>query len=186
MYGMVNAALESMIVEAYGTGAWERIRRRAGVDTEVFVTNESYPDDTTYQLLNAAGEIIGKTVNELLTLFGVHWALKTADQGYGELMAASGRTFREFMLHLPSLHTRVGLIFPNLQPPEFQCTEVRDGAILLHYRSGREGLGPMVTGLILGLGERFRVQVKVTLMPPATGCELFLVEWIERQISPKG
>ena len=44
MYGMVNKALHNMVLEAHGEQIWEQIRTRAGVDIEVFISNEGYPD----------------------------------------------------------------------------------------------------------------------------------------------
>ena len=58
MYGMVNKALQNMVVEAHGEQIWEQIRTRAGVDIEVFVSNQGYPDEITYQLAGAASEVL--------------------------------------------------------------------------------------------------------------------------------
>jgi hypothetical protein len=48
MYGMVNKALEDMVVERFSEDAWERIKAEAGVDIDVFISNEGYPDEITY------------------------------------------------------------------------------------------------------------------------------------------
>jgi hypothetical protein len=59
------------------------------------------------------------------------------------------------------MHTRVGMIFPELKPPRFECGEVTDHSMLLHHHTFRPGLGPMVKGLVLGLGKRFETPVRV-------------------------
>ncbi len=179
MYGMINKALQHMVVEAHGEEVWERIRTRAGVEVEVFISNEGYPDEITYQLAGAASEVLGAPVEDLLRAFGSYWVLKTARQGYGDLMAAGGRTLREFLLNLPDLHTRVALIFPELRPPEFSCSEVTANSLRLHYRSTREGLTPFVVGLVEGLGEMFQTPVAVVPVPEAhgPGRDEFLVSW---------
>jgi hypothetical protein len=74
-------------------------------------------------------------------------------------MATGGRTLREFLLNLPDLHTRVALIFPELRPPEFACSEVTANSLRLHYRSTREGLTPFVVGLVEGLGGMFQTRL---------------------------
>lgn len=179
MYGMVNKALQNMVLEAHGEEVWEQIRTRAGVDVEVFISNEGYPDEITYQLAGAASEVLQAPVEDLLRAFGSYWVLKTARQGYGELMAAGGRTLREFLLNLPNLHTRVCLIFPHLRPPEFSCSDVAANSLRLRYRSTRQGLTPFVVGLVEGLGEMFETPVVVTLVPGAhgPGRDEFLVSW---------
>ena len=45
MYGMVNKAVEDMVCMHHGEEAWEQIKSKAGVDVEVFVSNEGYPDE---------------------------------------------------------------------------------------------------------------------------------------------
>jgi hypothetical protein len=59
------------------------------------------------------------------------------------------------------LHARLGLTFPQLQPPSFDCTEIEDDSLNLHYQSTREGLAPMVIGLVKGLGARFNTEVDI-------------------------
>lgn len=186
MYGMLTKALESMIREGHGEAMWLRIRAAAGVDVEVFVSNEPYPDDVTFRLAVAAAEALETPVAELLRAFGSFWVLKTARQGYGDMLAACGRTLPEFLTNLPSLHTRVGLIFPRLQPPEFQCVDVRPNSLRLLYRSSREGLTPFVVGLIEGLGVMFETPVTVTPVPEAhgPGRDEFLIEWPASPLEP--
>jgi len=58
--------------------------------------------------------------------------------------------------NLDDLHVHLSNIMPNLIPPSFQCENVTKNSMLLHYRSSRQGLTPMVLGLLKGLGERFQ------------------------------
>ncbi|CAA9234581.1 MAG: hypothetical protein AVDCRST_MAG52-1242, partial [uncultured Blastococcus sp.] len=60
-----------------------------------------------------------------------------------------------------SLHARIRLTMPALVPPSFRCTDVTDTSLRLHYHSHRDGLAPMVTGLLRGLGARFDTPVGV-------------------------
>lgn len=161
MYGMVNKALEDMVVEGFGEEGWERIKTEAGVDVDVFISNQGYPDAITYQLVAAASTVLNRPATELLEAFGVHWVVKTAREGYGDLMAANGRTLPEFLLNLPNFHARVSLIFPHLQPPRFVCTDVTDQSLRLHYYSHRAGLAPLVRGLLRGLSQMFDTLVRV-------------------------
>jgi hypothetical protein len=51
---------------------------------------------------------------------------------------------------------------PNLPPPTFECTDMEENSLSLHYRSDREGLTPMILGLVQGLGNRFDTEVDIT------------------------
>ena len=182
MYGLVNKALEEMVASAHGPETWERIKAEAGVDVEMFLAHEAYPDDVTYSLAGAASKVLGAPVPELLEAFGVHWVTKTAPAGYGQLMDSGGRSLAEFLKNLPAFHTRVGLIFPHLQPPVFACSDAGPRSLRLHYRSHRAGLAPFVVGLLKGLGERFRTPLIVTpavVRGEGADHDEFLLEWEE-------
>jgi hypothetical protein len=158
---MVNKAVEQMVCAHHGEEVWERIRVRADVDVDVFISNESYPDDITYRLVGAASDELGLPAEQVLVAFGEHWVLHTARDGYGGLMQAAGRTLPEFLVNLPNFHSRVQMIFPNLQPPRFACSDVTESSLNLHYRTHRAGLGPFVVGLLQGLGKMFDTPVTV-------------------------
>jgi len=180
MYGLVNKALCEMVTRGYGEATWERIRAQAGVEVEVFISMDPYPDELTYQLVGAASQLLGEDVERLLYVFGRHWVLDTAAQHYGHLLQAGGRSFREFLLALPNFHTRVSLMMPQLVPPEFACTDVGERTLHLHYRSQRPGLAPFVEGLLDGLGERFHVEVRSRRVPARSdgpGHTVFDVSW---------
>ena len=59
------------------------------------------------------------------------------------------------------MHAHIGTVFPNLQPPSFQCTDITDHSMRLHYYSERAGLAPMVIGLLKGLGTMFNQPIAV-------------------------
>lgn len=161
MYGLVNKAMEDLIRSTHGDETWALVKRKAGVDTDVFLTMEPYPDSMSYGLVAAASEVLGRPAAELLEALGMHWTLYTAREGYGDLFRLGGATFKDFMLNLHMLHTRVALTFPKLEPPSFWCTHVTDGSLTLHYQSKRAGLGPMVLGLVKGLAIMYNTTVTV-------------------------
>jgi hypothetical protein len=61
MYGMINKAVEDMVCMQFGESVWEDIKSRAGVDIDVFMSNEAYPDEMTFQLVGAASKVLKMT-----------------------------------------------------------------------------------------------------------------------------
>ena len=53
MYGLVNKAVEGLICSRFGEDIWEPIKRGAGVEVDVLLSMEGYPDDVTYRLVTA-------------------------------------------------------------------------------------------------------------------------------------
>lgn len=180
MYGMVNKAIEEMICRMHDETTWERVKARAQVDVDVFISNETYPDEVTHRLVGAASELTGRPAAEILEAFGEHWVLKTATEGYGSLMEAGGKNLPDFLANLPNFHSRVAMIFPQLLPPNFNVSDVTERSLKLHYRTHRSGLASFVVGLLRGLGRRFGTAVRVRLeQSRENGAkhDVFLVEW---------
>jgi hypothetical protein len=161
MYGLVNRALEEMIRSGHGDATWDAIKARAGVDIDVFIRMEQYPDGVTHQLVGATCEILGLSPDEALKAFGEYWVLYTGSDGYGEFLDSAGGSVFEFLGNLNDLHSRVGVLYENLSPPSFECSDVTAGSLVLHYYSKRDGLAPMIIGLVTGLGKRFNTPVSV-------------------------
>lgn len=180
MYGMVNKALEDMVISEYGEPTWESIKEKANVDVDVFVRSEGYADSITYSLVGAASEVLQLPAHEILEKFGVHWVVRTAQESYGDLMATGGRTLREFLVNLPEFHSRVSLIFPELAPPQFACSDVKEDSLCLHYKSHRAGLAPFVVGLLKGLSQLYQTPATIEhVVRKADGADHdeFLIRW---------
>jgi len=180
MYGLVNKGIEELVVTNFGVEKWELIKLKAGVDVDVFISNEGYPDDLTFKLVGAAVEVLGIPAEDILIAFGEHWVLQTAAQNYGPMMKSGGSSLKEFLVNLPNFHTRVAMIYPNLEPPRFQCTDVMDGGLHLHYHSHRSGLTSFVTGLIQGLGKLYETPCTSTILKRKDQGEdhdVFAVTW---------
>ena len=184
MYGMVNKAVEEMVVMHHGEEAWERIKAKAGIDVDVFMSNEGYPDQVTYALVGAASEVLKTPADRILEAFGEHWILHTAQEGYGGLLRAGGKTLPEFLVNLPNFHTRVAMIFPNLQPPSFSCSDVGPTSLNLHYKTQRPGMSAFVVGLIQGLGKMYATPVAIRIAASrAEGADhdVFHIDWSDSQ-----
>ena len=182
MYGLVNKAVQDLVVTQFGQEEWEAIMDKAGVRVDSFLCMKAYPDEITYSLVAAASEILNLTPAQVLEAFGEHWIVYTAQEGYGDLLEMAGGSLVEFLQHLDALHARVGLSFPELRPPSFRCSDVTDNSVRLHYESERQGLAPMVVGLLKGLGKRFNTTVDVSWEESTDGGrthDVFLIRFEE-------
>ena len=180
MYGLVNKAVEDLAMTLGGRELWVAIVERAGLEMQVFVAMEAYPDAVTASLVEAASEVLGLSQEEVLEAFGEHWIRYTGREGYGPLLSAMGSTLPQFLGNLDAMHSRIALSMPSLRPPSFACDEVDDRTLVVRYWSERPGLAPMVTGLLRGLAEWFDLVVTVAANSPRPeGCDhdTFLVTY---------
>lgn len=161
MFGLVNKGIEEMVCSQFGEDIWENIKEKAEVDEVTFISMDSYPDEMTYRLVDAASEVLNISATDVLEAFGQYWVLFTAAEGYADLMSITGDNLPEFLQNLDNLHGRVGLSFPDLNMPGFQCSNLKSESLDLHYYSNRPGLTPLVIGILKGLGKRFDTEVDV-------------------------
>jgi len=167
MYGMVNRALEGMVLDNFGEGVWAKIKARAGIDVESFSSFSSYDDSVTYGLAGAASEELDRPLPELLREFGHYWIEFALKSSYGPILRQSGNDLHELLPTLDQMHVRIGRSFPELKPPSFNVLSDDGRLIRLRYDSPREGLAPFVVGLLEGLGAMFNTPVTVTHGEPA-------------------
>lgn len=160
MYGLANKILQDMLVERYGADKWETIREKSGVGEAFFVAMKCYPDETTYRVVGTASETLGLSAEQVLFEFGEYWIGK-AEQNYEEMVSFAGRNLVDILDGVDDMHARATLIFPEMQPPSFRCSDVAEDSFRLHYRSVRQGLAPFVEGLLAGLGKRLDTPVDI-------------------------
>ena len=168
MYGLVNRAVHEMVVSQFGKEAWQSIAKKAQLDVSEFVSMQAYDDDVTYRMVAAASEVLNLEPDQVLEAFGEYWTVFTAAEGYGNMMTLAGDSLVEFLQNLDELHARVGLNFPELRPPSFECHDIQANSLRVRYFSERPGLTALVVGLIRGLGRRFDTAVEVDILSRAS------------------
>ncbi len=180
MYGIVNKAIEELVLSNFGEEKWELIKKRGDLELDFFISNQPYDDAITYQLAKAVSEEMNIPLGEVFTAFGEWWILKTGKEKYGGLMQSGGSSLKEFLINLPAFHNRVMLIYPKLTPPEFKISHIEEKSIQVHYFSKREGLQQFVRGLLQGLGKMYQVNTAIELLESREGGsshEVFKVSW---------
>lgn len=180
MYGIVNKAIQDLVITKFGLQKWENIRTLSGIEHDFFISSESYDDQITFQLAQAIAQEMKMNLDEVLIAFGEWWVVKTTTEKYGDLMESGGKNLKDFLLNLPLFHNRVMLLYPKLTPPEFRITDVTEFSLHLHYISQREGLRDFVRGLIQGLGIIFKTTVFIELLQTkenGSTQEIFKISW---------
>jgi len=164
MYGLVNQAIQGLVVDNFGEENWKAIKQKAGVTEDAFLSNEIYDDSITFNLAVSASEVLNIPLADVLKTFGKYWIIKVGNEKYGPLMKSGGDNFIDFIVNLPNFHSRVMLIYSDIKPPEFIVEKVTDSQLKLHYYSTRQGLTDFMFGLIQGLGELYQTPIDIKLI----------------------
>lgn len=154
MYGIINQSIQELILKEFGEETWLRILNKSGVDVAEFQNHEVYDDSYTYKLAGAISEILDTKLENVLKMFGEFWIIEISQKKYPSMMATGGSCFKEFMLNLPTFHNRVYLTYPKLIAPEFKVREDNE-SLLVEYHSAREGLAPLMEGMLIGITKMF-------------------------------
>jgi hypothetical protein len=164
MHGAVNQAVEDLIVSKFDENTWLKIKKESGFTEEMFLSNEPYPDQLTFDLVVATHNVTGMEVEDVLKALGEYWVLETGVKKYGALLKSGGDGFEEFVMYLPKFHGRVMLLYPNIIPPEFEVEKTMEGEMILQYHSQRDGLTMFVYGLMIGIGKMFDHPIEVEVI----------------------
>ncbi|XP_068613334.1 LOW QUALITY PROTEIN: soluble guanylate cyclase 88E-like [Brachionichthys hirsutus] len=155
MYGLYLEAVNDYINESYGEDVWRLIENRAEIPHLMFVRHQMYNDNLILRLAKAAGEVLGKTHDELMYAFGVYMVKRIGNYGYEQILKVLGRNVRDFINELDNLHEYFRFSFPKVQPPSFCVEEECETSLTLHYRSTRKGFTQFVKGQLSQVGRQF-------------------------------
>ena len=180
MYGIINKAIQDLVLENFGEDKWHIILEKSGIEEDFFISNEPYDDAITLKLAVAISDEMNMSLSAVLIAFGEWWIIRTTSEKYGGLIASGGSSLKEFLENLPKFHNRVMLMYPKLTPPDFKVSEISTNSLNLHYFSEREGLQDFVRGLIQGLGKLFKTPVTIDLIQTrdlGDHHEIFKIRW---------
>ena len=161
MYGMVNQGIRTFISDNHGPEMWAAICADAGISTDEFESTHVYDDAVTYSLVGSISKCLELDPTTVLEVFGKYWTDFAVETPIGKLIHFGGDNLVDVLDNLDDLHSRVNMSMPDLRPPSFDLEDVAENTYLLHYYSDREGLAPMVIGLVHGLADQFNQKVDV-------------------------
>ena len=103
MYGLINSALQDMIVTHFGEEKWRAIHRHSQVPDDSFLTMRRYDDSITYKLAAAASELLDAPMDTCMDMFGRHWVSAIATRNFAALMDAAGSDTVSFLPNVNAL-----------------------------------------------------------------------------------
>ncbi|XP_074650635.1 guanylate cyclase soluble subunit beta-1-like [Tubulanus polymorphus] len=151
--GFVKQALERLVVRNYGDDVWDQISRkifsksRERLESE-FLSSLLNDDQLAFDIVETASQIIKIPKCKIWEMFGEMFFEFCEESGYDKILQVLGGTLMEFLQNLDALHDHLSTIYPGMRTPSFRCLERKDGSILLHFQSDREGLEYIVVGLV--------------------------------------
>ena len=175
MYGMIHQALRDMALQHIDEPEWNTLLRDAGLTQPLFIGMEYYSDETTITLIRLVARRLDMPLDDALQEFGRAWIDFAGASEYGRILRMAGNDFVSFLESLDRMHASIRSNMPRAEMPSFELVKADASEMQLRYRSKREGLAPLVHGILLAVSQRFGERVSVTHFPEATGA-LFTIK----------
>ena len=151
MKGVIFSLLEQLISRDFGEDTWDALLEASQLDG-VYTSLGSYPDEHLTRLVLAASGALAMPPDDVIVWFGRN-ALPVFAERYPQLFEPHD-SMRSFVLTLNDIiHPEVRKLYPGADVPEFDF-EVRDGAVVMGYRSPRR-LCSFAEGLLLGAADHY-------------------------------
>ncbi|KAK3581513.1 hypothetical protein CHS0354_031857 [Potamilus streckersoni] len=169
MYGLLIESIVHHLKQTYGENVWLQIRKAANLQQMAFSTHERYSERVIPNIAEAASQITGKPVEDIMDAFGVAFVTFMAQYGYDKILKVLGRHMRDFLNGLDNLHEYLRFSYSKLRPPSFFVQHESKTGLLLHYRSRRKGFLHYVKGQIRQVGKTFyNTDVKIDVISEDT------------------
>jgi len=175
MKGIINKGIQELVETQFGAEVWEKIRTRARCKEPFCAASENYPDEMTMALVAAASEISGLPPDDILVEFDRFVVPHTFREAYPSYFELAGRSAREFLRNMNRVHDTVTRNSHDASPPRFECEDLPDGRLRLHYHSDR-GLCQAFRGLVLEVGISSE-KVCGSKSPPVPGEGTGIASW---------
>merc|ERR1719348_982268 len=107
-----------------------------------------------------AMKLLGMKDEEFYEGMGVYFVALATELGYGLILSALGRNFRDFFVNLDNLHDYLKFTFQRMKAPSFFIAQEDNNGMTMEYRSKRRGFQYYVQGQVKELSKNFAQEIK--------------------------
>jgi hypothetical protein len=170
MYGLVNHAFKTMIIQNKGEETWIEVCESLGLESLDFNHFEQYEDQITLDVILEYTKLTNQEAEAVLESFGKYWVEFTHESEYQTILHSFAPGPVELIESLDALHSRLELTFDNLSAPSFWTERETENKVLVYYSTTRElPLQFFVVGLLKGIFKLFDKPCKVEIVEDLKG-----------------
>ncbi len=160
MHGLIYNYLQKFVEENYSPEAWKGIIKEAGLKNSNYLPVATYPDADIVQILGAASQATGLSVDDLQEAFGVFIAPMLMGM-YPHLIKDNWKTLELLMNTEEIIHKLVRRKNPGAHPPQLQFEQVDDHTLKFHYASKRR-MSALSKGIMKGVADYYKQSMVIT------------------------
>lgn len=159
MQGIVFTTLAEMIEEKFDIPTLQSILDKANLEDDAFVSTSIYPDSSLVRIVEAASEVSGITVPDLIKVYGEY--LFGHFVKLHEAMILESDNLKDFLLRIDSvIHVEVSKLYPGSSLPIFDYEDIDENNLVMIYQSPRK-MCYLAEGLVIGAAQYFNTPYKL-------------------------
>ena len=134
MYGIINRALEELVIANFRQEKWLAVKQRSAVEADFFISNEATMTRSRRLLATAVSEEMNMPLSDaVMTAFGEWWIVETGKEKHGGLMDYIRPFLRRILVNPRRFWQQGYAIYPKLvNRLEFKVTDVEANSLQLH------------------------------------------------------
>jgi hypothetical protein len=168
MYGLINSALQDMIVTHFGEDKWRRCTH-SGVPEDSFLTMRRYDDEITYRSPEPPRRYsVRRWTTAWRCSATTGWRLSPTELRHAD--GCDGQRYVRFLHNVNALHDRITSTFLDYIPPEFRLEDIDPDAAATTCTTTRSARvsRPLSPGCWNGLAEHFGDEHRDPSASPST------------------
>jgi hypothetical protein len=160
MLGMIYCWLQEFATEKADPETWKALHEKAQLQSHLYFSTKSYPDENFLDLIEAGSEYLNTPVPQLVEEFGI-FLVPRLRKIYGHLIRPDWKIAELLENVNEGIHEVVCSVAPDATPPKLLYTQEADKRLKLVYASKRK-LCWLVLGLLKGFAKSFQQDVEIT------------------------
>lgn len=183
MHGLINRAVQCFVKDTYGTGVWQSVARRAGLEPPEFEAMLHYEDAVTEAVLAAISKETSVPKEAVLEDIGTYLVSHPNVEALRRLLRFSGVTFQEFLHSLDDLRARARLALADLDLPALELRDLKAGEYNLLCHHEQPGFSYVVMGVLRTMADDYGALVLLDHTESGPGANTIHIQLIEESFS---
>jgi predicted hydrocarbon binding protein len=160
VHGIIFSEMKKYVDTKFGGDTWATLLTSAGLQSNVYLNMQSYPDQEAIAIVMSASKATGKPAFTILEDFGEFIAADLVNM-YKTLVRPEWKTLELLENVERTIHVVVRARHPGAVPAQITCTRTSANEVQVTYNSPRK-MCPLAKGIIQGVGHHYNQRLSVT------------------------
>jgi hypothetical protein len=183
VHGLVYYSIQLFVCDTYGSDAWVRVTRAAGLDFTEFESMMRYRENYAPVLLDAMSDVLRRRRADLMEDIGAFLVSHPGFEAVRRLLRFGGEDFVDFLHSLDDLSDSVRLAVADLSLPKVELCVGQDGQFNLACDAAIEGYGYVMMGVLRAMADDYGALAVLEHQGHCDGVETVSIMLVEKDFA---